>query len=251
MAEETTSFWPDAIKATIASPKSILDVQARALKMHTKGLVLGELEEYADTQRKWVHLRLNVFAPAITFRRRILEVQHDAKLPYPARIISDAIELEDAEDQRRQQSVETTSADQFANVLRGILNAPKTVVLIQALVASSNESKTDFDFVEHARNLDRGGRARAAQARIERTYHEILDSRAFEDAVATTGTEGWGIERFGIMEIDVLSDCTVRLQYFARREDIRAEVTGTAKAVINSMGGVAYSDITAQLRYTN
>ncbi|MGO9465968.1 MAG: hypothetical protein ACLQVF_17645 [Isosphaeraceae bacterium] len=86
MADAPKSLWPEQINPGVLSPKMILNRQANALRVQTKGLLLGELEEGSTEDGKAVIIALSIYAPALDYRYRVLTASHSRDHVYPVRL---------------------------------------------------------------------------------------------------------------------------------------------------------------------
>jgi hypothetical protein len=82
MPSSVNSLWPEQIKPGILSPRQILSTQASALSGMTKGVLVGELTE-SKREDELVVLTLDMYAPLIDYRHRVLTASHSSVLPYP------------------------------------------------------------------------------------------------------------------------------------------------------------------------
>ncbi len=137
-----------------------------------------------------------------------------------------------------------------------VLNSSEVVSVAQSLIARSNEARTPVHFVRYLKTLSVAERHVAIQEKITATYHEILNSLAFANMIASTNASGWGVDECQIEEFEMSDEkCTVSLSYSASGDQDKEKpysgdtVVGTAVAVIDSHGDVQYTDITAEVTY--
>lgn len=126
-------LWPDEIGTNaVRAPIHALKEQATALGKKTKNIVMGAVDtktaEVEELATGLMH-RFYVTAPAINYRRQILDVVHLAEQLYPVFLRSEFLDIPKTEIANEQQLVEQ---------LRRIFNNPKTITLVQALIAQSS-----------------------------------------------------------------------------------------------------------------
>src|SRR5262249_31697315 len=88
MASGVKTLWSPEIKPEILSPRQILSSQANALSSLTKGLLIGELSEI-KTEKNKIVFSLDIFAPALNYRHRVLTATHSVPLVYPVLLDAD------------------------------------------------------------------------------------------------------------------------------------------------------------------
>lgn len=83
----TTSLWPSQIRADVASPWDILQVQADALTQQTHRLLIGQLSRRPADSNGNVVLTLDIAVPALNdYQHRILVALHNEEMVYPVTI---------------------------------------------------------------------------------------------------------------------------------------------------------------------
>ncbi|ODA28760.1 hypothetical protein [Planctopirus hydrillae] len=125
-------LWSDQILPAVATPKSLLEMQAKKLATHTNGLVVAEVtrsERTADT----VSHHLVVRAPVRNFSQEVLEIRHHKMVVYPCTIHAEELESEFADE------AEAYSPQQVLDALAQVLRSPRIVALVNSLVALSND----------------------------------------------------------------------------------------------------------------
>jgi hypothetical protein len=258
------SLWSAEIKPDILSPRHILTIQANLLGEQTKGVLLGELSE-RKTEDKRVVFTLDMFAPAIKYRHRVLTASHSIGLLYPV--------LLDAEVFRRpperglfgaypvppraitpKSESQADSDDELVKLVEKVLTSSEIVSLAQSLIALSNEAETSSNYIQYLKGLAEPDQRAAIDEKIADTYHEILDSEAFISATAETNASGWGMDEYEILDLNLgEAECSVKLSYSASGEQDMEKpssgdsITGTAEAAIGSHGAVDYREITAEV----
>jgi hypothetical protein len=264
MASAVQSLWPPEIKPDILSPKLILRTQANALSAQTKGVLVGELSEGKTTPDRIV-LNLDMVAPAIKYRHRVLTATYSLHRLYPVLVDADVFRhkgltaiamssaLSDALAGKKPEG-RADSDEELVTLVAKVLSSPEVVSMAQSLIALANEATTPTNFVQHLKALAESDRRSAIDEKIADTYHEILNSEAFNGAIAETNATGWGVDDYEIQDIDLGDEnCIVKLSYSASGEQDTDKVyagdtvTGTAEAAIDAQGAVQYSNITAEV----
>src|SRR5262245_10423825 len=92
MSSVVESLWPASIKASVLPPFTILEQQAHALTAQTKGVLVGAVTRDPDPSEPVVRLRLDVHAPALDYKYRLLVVSHNKERPYPVFLESPKLE---------------------------------------------------------------------------------------------------------------------------------------------------------------
>ncbi len=134
MADTIPSLWPESIKQTVLTPLAILRTQANALRQVTKGVLEGEVSSVeAENQ---VEHQLDVIAPALDYRHRILSVRHEREMPYPARVRSEVLDP---------LGKEVWDDDALIGLLAEVLATDLVKAVILSLIARSNEQRNPSD----------------------------------------------------------------------------------------------------------
>jgi hypothetical protein len=160
MADKIPTLWPeDAVAVDVLSPVAILKVQAAKLAELTKGLLEAEVETHA-TDKGSVQHTFDVIAPALDgYRRRILTVTHAKDEVYPTRLSPTPIyyppppkptswvtsyigEPREKPDPPRPYDDPTTEKE-FIKLIGLVFGSRETKALLQSLIASSNEKKSE------------------------------------------------------------------------------------------------------------
>lgn len=255
------SLWPAAIKPDILSPRQILAAQANALTELTNGVLVGELSESKKADE--IMFTLDMFAPAIKYRHRVLTAKHSPTLLYPVLLDADVFRSNRIRPAsmdpgfwlgEKKPESRADSDEELVKLVEKVLTSPEVVSRAQSLIAMSNETRTPTNYIHYLKGLTEAERESAIDEKIAETHHEILDSEVFANAIAETNASGWGVDEYEIEDIDLGDEeCIARLSYSAsgdQEEDKMYsgdKVTGTAKAVIDSQGAVEYREITAEV----
>ena len=150
MAVAVDSLWSPDIKPTTQSPRSILDVQARAISQQTNGLLVGEVRASRDELSNSVYLNLDIVVPALhNYRQRILTATHALATIYPVRVDSELLTpfLFEKPRERMGQIITSTEAnanlassdEQFRNLVGQVLRSHPVTSLAQSLIAQAND----------------------------------------------------------------------------------------------------------------
>jgi len=261
MASAVKSLWSARIKPDILSPRQILRVQADALTEMTKGVLVGELLESKGGTGEVV-LTLDMLAPAINYRQRVLTARHSPSLLYPVNLDADVFRSKGIQSRQEVGRVfleekpesQADNDEELVRLVEKVLTSSTVVSMAQSLIALSNEAQTPANYIHYLNTLTEAERESAVDEKIADTHHEILESEQFANIIAETNATGWGIDDYEIEDIDIDDDeCTVHVSYSAsgdQEEDKMYsgdKVTGTASAVIDSHGAVGYREITAEL----
>lgn len=262
MTSNTKSLWPAQIKPDILSPRQILSAQANALTLLTKGVLVGELSE--DKKDDEVILTLDMLAPAINYRHRVLTARHPVGLLYPVLLDADvfrpkgimALQGIGGIFEGKKSASQADSDDELVKLVERVLTSSAIVSMAQSLIALSNEARTPTNYIHYLKGLAKAEQQSAIDEKIAETSHEILDSGAFGSAIAETNASGWGMAEYEIQDIDLGDEeCIVTFSYSASGDQDEEKpysgdtVTGTAKAAIDSQGAVEYRDITAEVMH--
>src|SRR5687767_12025512 len=84
MADEIPDLWPNEINIAVLPPVAVLKTQAAIIAQKTKGLVTGRVETATDGGE--LHHELDLVAPVLSYRHRILDIKHERELLYPVEI---------------------------------------------------------------------------------------------------------------------------------------------------------------------
>ena len=87
MHDQIPNLWPEGLQPTVVSPVAILRFQATALGQATRGVLEGQVSS-VETGGEVRH-DLDVFAPALNYKHRILSLEHTKSYVYPV-ILLDA-----------------------------------------------------------------------------------------------------------------------------------------------------------------
>ena len=124
---ETQNLWPDFIIEKIRNPKSILKEQAGFLMKKTNNLLSLEVATHANVDK--IYHSFIIVAPALNnYRFHLLNVTHAAEYYYPALIDIFDRNLIEAKDETH-----------FIESIKQVFNDPKTIRVIENLLAQSLE----------------------------------------------------------------------------------------------------------------
>ena len=127
MSTAMPNLWPENLSTDVLPPLAILRAQAGLLGKITKGILEAEVTSVAKDDV--VRHQLDVIAPALDgYRHRLLVVEHESHLVYPAIIDPDSNEAEFAQ-----------TPQNFINRLQTLLNSGQVLSVITSLIARSNE----------------------------------------------------------------------------------------------------------------
>jgi hypothetical protein len=266
MTTDIGSLWSTEIKPTILSPRQILSSQAKALAEMTKGILIGELSE-SKREDQEIILILDMVAPVLNYRHRVLTARHSARLLYSVHLDADVFRpkglqaltgmgsMHDILQGKKPESQADTD-DQLVRLVQRVLTSSEVVSMAQSLIALSNEAHTRTHFVQRLKGLPEAERQAAIDEKIAETYHQIVDSEAFVNAIAETNASGWGVDDYEVEHIDLgETECVVKLNFSASGDQEQEKMyagdrmSGTAEAVIDATGAVEYREITAEVEH--
>jgi len=133
MSQNIQSLWSPEIKAKVLSPLTILNGQAEALALQTRGVLLAQIaSEELDGQR--IRLSFDLVVPALNgSRHRILRVVQREDLPYPAFVEAEIFRHLGA-------SSKPANTDfEFTQTIKEVLQSSQVLSLAQSLIARANE----------------------------------------------------------------------------------------------------------------
>jgi len=149
-------LWPaDIGTAAVTTPVTILKEQATALGNKTKNIVEGEVTPAtSETSEKFAYA-FNIVGPALGgYRYRLLTIRYPVDEFYPVEILVEPEILRHVPQEFRARLADEPVAgrefarlaganasakdkEQFERVLKSVFNAPKTLHVIQAIIAHS------------------------------------------------------------------------------------------------------------------
>lgn len=138
MTDVITSYWPDDIAATVLTPLAVLKIQAGTLSGKTHGVLDADVVPAQTPKQTALELRL--VAPALLEVRTILTASHATKEPYPVTV--DAAVFKPADDEPRAEDdwrPVAWTVQEFADLVKKVLQSNQTRAVIQSLIARSNE----------------------------------------------------------------------------------------------------------------
>jgi hypothetical protein len=153
MAQDTLSLWPASIRPSIKSPATILAAQAKELSLQTDGVLLGEFKTSVSADGKQIIHALDMYAPALNYRHRVLTAYHEPGLVYPVCVESTALKprlsmiwhttqgprAQEAEFPSRKTENEAASDQELVELVKRVLNAPEVVGVAISLIARVEE----------------------------------------------------------------------------------------------------------------
>lgn len=158
MTDPVNSLWPSDIRPDALSPFAILELQAGALAVQTKGILVGQVRVSHDDGDTNTHVSLDLVAPLLeNFRRRILTATHRTDRIYPARVdadcfrarglaawtraITDAVAASTAGITADTRSAENEAAtdQEFRRLVEKVLHSSEVRSLAVSLIAQSND----------------------------------------------------------------------------------------------------------------
>ncbi len=265
MVSAIKSLWSEQIKPNILSPRQILAAQASVLTELTNGVLIGELAENKREDKEIV-FTLDMFAPAINYRHRVLIAKHSPTLLYPVLLDADifrakglAASLVPSTALReiiegKKPASQADSDDELVRLVEKVLKSSEVVSKAQSLIALSNEVRIPINFLRDLQELSEEKRLAAVEEKIAETVHEILDSEVFANSIAETNASDWGMDEYEIQNIDLRDkECIARLAYTASGVQVEDKpysgdtVKGTAESLFDAHGDVKYRAITAEV----
>jgi hypothetical protein len=155
MASDESDLWPSDLAVDVVPPLTILNEQAEALSKKTGGIVKAEIVHVA-VAGAFTQYGLDLWAPAIGFRHRLLLVRYDHTMPYPVVLIAASLlqpmdyhdPNEPDQETWKLNEIETKQArlaytpKNVRDLLKSIFNSPSTRAALFSMVARSNEVKS-------------------------------------------------------------------------------------------------------------
>jgi hypothetical protein len=158
MAATIPNLWSDDIKVDILTPLVILRSQAGLLGQMTRGLLEAEVSTVTSDTGVVQH-HLDLIAPALRYRHRVLAVKHSRELVYPVAVEAECFQPKpkswttgeipapskpssfpvDPEDGRPKANTE----QEFIDLVSKVLHSSEVRSIIQSLIARSNEQRSD------------------------------------------------------------------------------------------------------------
>lgn len=149
MSDVVTSYWPDDIAAKVLSPLAVLKIQAGTLSGKTHGILDAEVVSAVSPARTSHELQL--VAPALGGERRtILTAGHATKEPYPVTVEADVFKPTPDPDSEpdpyeRDWRPVASTVQEFADLVKKVLQSNQVRSAIQSLIARSNEANSAGD----------------------------------------------------------------------------------------------------------
>lgn len=153
MTNDDFDLWPTDLAVDVVPPLVILNEQAEALSKRTGGII--KVLMLQSSVGPFVQHSLDLWAPAIGFRHRLLLVRYDQTMPYPVVVIAEPLSNDldhhdlDQPDQStwKLSEIETKQArlaytpKDVRDLLKKIFNSPTIRPVLFSMVARSNEVK--------------------------------------------------------------------------------------------------------------
>lgn len=145
-------LWSDDIKVSVLPPIAVLKAQEGLLASKTEGMLRAEL---TTTQTdNLVQHQLDLIAPSLDYRERLLSAKHDRDRVYPVLVTAAAfaprplahLEIPQGAPDREKLPARTTqreaaTAEDFIGLVKEVLHSVEVRSLIQSLIARINEPK--------------------------------------------------------------------------------------------------------------
>jgi hypothetical protein len=159
MSAEIPTVWPNDVAEEVISPLAFLRVQANALGRLTRGLVEGDVTTVSGDSSRILH-RLDLYAPALEYRQRVLTAAHGEDALYPVEVRADTFRAprpvtfsgsraaSKSEDESEKWGGKSASTYQeLIEVVSEVLRSPQVRSAIQSMVARSSE-KSELRFAQ-------------------------------------------------------------------------------------------------------
>jgi hypothetical protein len=138
MATTIPNLWSDDISVDVLSPLAILRAQAAQLGRMTKGLLKAEVATTTGTN-KWVQHQLDLMAPVLDYyRHRVLTARHHMDMVYPVTVDAECFN-DPTGSPELGSSREAPTEEEFIQLVRQALQSNEVKLVIQSLIARSNE----------------------------------------------------------------------------------------------------------------
>jgi hypothetical protein len=153
MPNEVSDLWPADLAVDVVPPLTILNEQAEALGKKTGGIVKAEILPVA-VAGAFTQYGLDLWAPAVGFRHRLLLARYDQSMPYPVVLIAtslynshedtpNSINWELSDHEAMIARLAYTPKD-VRDLLKLIFNSPTTRAALFSMIARSNDLKSSL-----------------------------------------------------------------------------------------------------------
>ena len=152
MSNDVLSLWFPEVKAPAETPQAILRAQADELAKLTNGILIGNVQQWPDEEDK-LKITLEIIAPELydDSRFRILSVQHDRLMPYPAFIDAEVFRLKglaafatvasELTGDRKKPENRADDDPEFRDLLKKVLHSPAVKALVSSLRSRVTEQR--------------------------------------------------------------------------------------------------------------
>ncbi len=176
------SLWPSDIRAGIQSPFQILSAQAGALSQQTNRRLIGETRIDQSDDNKFITIHLDMYAPNLDYRHRVLSVSHDSKLVYPV-----VVDAEMFRPQSIAEIMDAANTSSVSSVLAAVVgprpkkkpnqasSADELNELIKRVLSSDEIVSTAMSLIARSEDIDR---EKEAKARIAKDTADIMSAVA-------------------------------------------------------------------------
>ena len=151
MPATISDLWADDIKVDVLTPLMILRSQETYLSNRTGSLLRARV--FTMTSENTVKHEVNLIAHVLKYQVVILSATHSSELVYPTEIAARGFMSEDVHPDTgspyrfESNSLEQRTAntqEEFIELLREVLHSGHVRSLMQSLIASSNESRSNL-----------------------------------------------------------------------------------------------------------
>jgi hypothetical protein len=142
MPDDVLDLWPTTIQVAPLTPRRVLELQAERLRQRTNGLLVAEIDssgrqppnDYHHWEGPVVVHKFEIVAPTLNgYRHQLLVCTHEKSFGYPVQVDSGSLPDE---------VTVASSQDEFIRVVKSILNANRTIALIESLLARIAEDRS-------------------------------------------------------------------------------------------------------------
>ena len=148
-------FFSTDIKPDVQAPLTILKTCGAELTQLTRGILIGQVSTFPNTDQKWVFHSLDAVVPALkNLRQRLVTVKHEIKMIYPAFVDAEAFEVPVLNQMVAEMGTlprtfggpppkkrnEASTDEELIELLKQALNTPQMKSTLVSLIAMANQA---------------------------------------------------------------------------------------------------------------
>jgi hypothetical protein len=143
MPTPISQMWPDEISVDVVTPLTRLRVLASELEQRTKGILQARIDTFPRDEGK-VEQHFEIVAPALShYEHQLLIAKHHHEIVYPTILIGEFVDEKQSqfsgETSYTKQSRVAATEKELDTAIGEILRSPRTLSVIQSLIARSKE----------------------------------------------------------------------------------------------------------------